>query len=110
MRQEDPSSDMGRVLNLRVSVITMGLVGRVQPGALHPSTEELDFSVLSIKRKTKVPPPKKFLRSYMANRGGLGRMGEDPVGTVAFTVRGFPFSGELLGRRFVGPPCPEFPV
>lgn len=53
MGQEDPKSDMGSVLNLRVSMIAMELVGRVQPGVLHPFTEELDLSVLSVKRNPK---------------------------------------------------------
>lgn len=41
MCQEDPRSDMGSVLRLRVSMITMGLVERVQPGVLHPLIEDL---------------------------------------------------------------------
>lgn len=51
MRQEDPKLDTGSVFSLRVSVMTMGLVGRAQPGGLHPFTEELDLPALSIKRK-----------------------------------------------------------
>lgn len=103
MCQEDPRSDMASVLNLRVSMITMGVVGRIQPAVLHPFTEELDLSVLSVKRQ----PKSQSLRNSLevtwpgAKRDGLGMVGEVPVGVVAFTVRGFPSSEGVVRMQIL---------